>query len=342
MGWTVLYIAFGIVALWLLAEVLLQYKARLRWRVLAFAGFLGVVVGVLLGSVVVIAVGATAFAVGQTLVTLSFRRGFVAGWALGTKRDAEPEVEQGRRGRRRGGAGARRTEPVLEVSDLEYGSAYGPDGDVQDAGTALMDALDPADDPVEASDASVFEPRTDDPAGAYDPAGSGYGTTADGYAPTGYETAPGYEAGPGYDGSGYPGADYSDPNYYAPQAPAAPDPYGQAAAYQDPGYATGYGYGAGEQQTYAAYSDPYIGTGALSAQPDPGAYAAYDYGYGTGQDAYPAYADPYTGQHQYAPEAPSGGSWVPQQRDVAQPYPEDQPQAYPYQAPNGEYEQYRY
>ena len=55
MGWTVLYIAFGIVALWLLGEVLLQYKARLRWRLLAFAGFLGVVVGVLMPSVVVIA-----------------------------------------------------------------------------------------------------------------------------------------------------------------------------------------------------------------------------------------------------------------------------------------------
>ena len=39
MGWAVLYIAFGIVALWLLGEVLLQYKARLRWRLLAFAGF---------------------------------------------------------------------------------------------------------------------------------------------------------------------------------------------------------------------------------------------------------------------------------------------------------------
>lgn len=36
MGMTVLYIAFGFVALWLLAEVLMQNKARLRWRLLAF------------------------------------------------------------------------------------------------------------------------------------------------------------------------------------------------------------------------------------------------------------------------------------------------------------------
>ncbi|MGZ0237867.1 hypothetical protein ACNFR4_36225, partial [Streptomyces sp. CPS1] len=78
MGWTVLYIAFGVVALWLLGEVLLQYKARLRWRLLAFAGFLGVVVGVMMPSVLVIGAGAIAFTVGQTLVTLSFRRGFVA------------------------------------------------------------------------------------------------------------------------------------------------------------------------------------------------------------------------------------------------------------------------
>ena len=60
MGWTVLYIAFGVVALWLLGEVLLQYKARLRWRLLAFAGFLCVVLGVLMPNVIVIGLGAIA------------------------------------------------------------------------------------------------------------------------------------------------------------------------------------------------------------------------------------------------------------------------------------------
>ncbi|UED83695.1 hypothetical protein [Streptomyces profundus] len=85
MGWTVLYIAFGFVALWLLGEVLLQYKARLRWRLVAFFGFLGVVIGVLVNAVPVIALGAAAFATGQTFVTLSFRRGFSTGWALGGK-----------------------------------------------------------------------------------------------------------------------------------------------------------------------------------------------------------------------------------------------------------------
>ncbi|MGW2997192.1 hypothetical protein ACWDA9_37755, partial [Streptomyces sp. NPDC001193] len=115
MGMTVLYIAFGFVALWLLAEVLMQYKARLRWRLLAFAGFLGVVAGVVLPSVPVIGLGAAAFALGQTLVTLSFRKGFEAGWAL--RRGGEPVRQQTRR-RKAGGA---RPEPALKVTGLEYG-----------------------------------------------------------------------------------------------------------------------------------------------------------------------------------------------------------------------------
>ncbi|MEK8170386.1 hypothetical protein NKH77_14245 [Streptomyces sp. M19] len=99
MGWTVLYIAFAVVALWLLGEVLLQYKARLRWRLLAFAGFLGVVAGVFMGSVVVIAVGAIAFAIGQTYVTLSFRRGFSTGWALRATRSTGSACARGPAGR---------------------------------------------------------------------------------------------------------------------------------------------------------------------------------------------------------------------------------------------------
>ncbi|MEV7420766.1 hypothetical protein [Streptomyces sp. NPDC089919] len=338
MGWTVLYIAFGFVALWLLAEVLLQYKARLRWRVLAFAGFLGVVAGVLLGSVLVIVAGAVAFAVGQTLVTLSFRRGFVAGWALGSKREAAvAEAAPGRRGRRRGGPDAgRRQEPALTVSELEYDApdAAGPEGPDGPDGEFT--------DPVEASDAPVFGTTEDypeqgypqqqyDPPG-YDPQaadGSGY--------PAGYPAAPAEDGAYQYSGYYDPGTQGADP--YATggyQEQAYPDP-----AYQDPSY-QGYPYGTGEQQTYAAYSDPYIGTGGLSAQPDPAAYAAYDYGYGTGQDAYPGYPDPYTAQHQYASDTPPGGVWVPTQRDADQPYPaEQQPGPYPYQN-TGEYEQYRY
>ena len=116
MGWTVLYIAFGIVALWLLGEVLLQYKARLRWRLLAFAGFLGVVIGVLIPSVVVIGLGAIAFAVGQTYVTLSFRRGFSHGLGGQAARPGRAAPSAPRQGEPR-------RSPTLEVSDLGAGES---------------------------------------------------------------------------------------------------------------------------------------------------------------------------------------------------------------------------
>jgi hypothetical protein len=165
MGWTVLYIAFGVVALWLLGEVLLQYKARLRWRLLAFAGFLCVVLGVLMASVVVIGAGAIAFATGQTYVTLSFRRGFQSGWAV-----RQPAAEGTKR--RRGRAGRRDSGP--EDSGLEAAEGGQGDAAAQDAAGGLPgDGLpygsdDERDDvfaaarPVEgtAADATaVYEPQ---------------------------------------------------------------------------------------------------------------------------------------------------------------------------------------
>ncbi|WP_052707085.1 hypothetical protein [Streptomyces rubellomurinus] len=81
-GYLLLYVALAVVALWLVAEVLLQNRAPLHWRLLALAGFLGVAAGMTLGSVVVIGAGAVLFAVGQTFVTLSVKRGYQAGWSL--------------------------------------------------------------------------------------------------------------------------------------------------------------------------------------------------------------------------------------------------------------------
>ncbi|MFF2750785.1 hypothetical protein ACFVVA_35300 [Kitasatospora sp. NPDC058048] len=81
-GYLLLYTALAVVALWLVAEVLLQNRAPLHWRVLALAGFLGVAAGMVLGSVVVIGAGAALFAVGQTFVTLAVKRGHQAGWSL--------------------------------------------------------------------------------------------------------------------------------------------------------------------------------------------------------------------------------------------------------------------
>jgi hypothetical protein len=318
MGWTVLYIAFGVVALWLLGEVLLQYKARLRWRLLAFAGFLGVVAGVLISSVVVIGLGACAFAVGQVYVTMSFRRGFAAGWAV-----KRPGSESPRRGR-----GADRRDPTLEVSDLE---ASDPGAD--DHATDGYDRPAPGygqDDDYDRDDVfTPARPHTE---------------------PSAAETTTVYEPQPLPDDTGSYGI-YGDPSYAsAAQNQQPQDNYAAAAQSTDQTYGydaysgygqQGYGYDGTGQQQYAAYSDPYIGTQTYGG-------ASYDTSYGGqqqfGQEAY--------GQDQYAAggygETPAGGVWVPQQRTDEQYGAElPQDQAYPYegngQAQGGGYdEQYRY
>ncbi|WP_030262875.1 hypothetical protein [Streptomyces sp. NRRL B-24484] len=81
-GYLLLYAALAVVALWLIAELLLQNRAPVVWRGVALAGFLTVVGGMRLQSVLVIGVGAAAFAAGQFFVTTSVKRGFVAGWSL--------------------------------------------------------------------------------------------------------------------------------------------------------------------------------------------------------------------------------------------------------------------
>ncbi|MFC8129514.1 hypothetical protein [Streptomyces sp. NPDC057302] len=231
MGWTVLYIAFGCVALWLLGEVLLQYKARLRWRLLAFGGFLGVVVGVLLPSVVVIGIGAIAFATGQTYVTLSFRRGFSTGWALG----GQPGLSKRRKTTQRGGEAQ---EPVLQVSDLEY-EAAGPAG--------------PPPETAPGTGVYAPEPLPDDT--------GQYGV----YSDAAYEQQQSASADSGYGYDTYATAGYD------PQQPYAYGETGQQqyAAYSDP-YIGTQTYGGqqsydtyGDQQQYAPYpaADPY-GAGA--------------------------------------------------------------------------------
>jgi hypothetical protein len=300
---TVLYIAFGFVALWLLAEVLMQYKARLRWRLLAFAGFLGVVAGVVLPSVLVIAIGATAFALGQILVTLSFRKGFEAGWALrrggASARQSEGQDKgkgKGKSRRRRGSAAAAAAAPALQVTALEYGPEPATSEADPDADTPEPDAVySPQPLPEETGTYGI---QSFLPGSGEDPA-----QTAAFASP--YTTAE------------------QDAHQYASY-----DPHTQG------GYDYGTGYPGGEQQVYAAYSDPYIGTGGGVVPPQP-----YDYG------QYTAYTpDPYA-QQQYAMDTPPGGVWVPQQRDVAQPYPaedQNQQQGYPYQGTDEYGGQYRY
>jgi hypothetical protein len=320
MGWTVLYIAFGIVALWLLGEVLLQYKARLRWRLLAFAGFLGVVLGVLIPSVIVIGLGAAAFAVGQTYVTLSFRRGFASGWAVS---------RSGLGGGKRGRGEPEHQDPALEVSDLEPGEGgYGDTGSYdRDTGSYDRDHVSYGQDE---------EYDRDD---VFTPARAGRAAAA--------ETTAVYEPQPLPDDTGSYGI-YSDTAYATATGQAqAQDQYATAAQGADQGYGYDgysgydqqqYGYDTTGQQQYAAYSDPYIGTQT---------YGGYDTSYGQyGQQGY--------GQDQYATggyggETPSGGVWVPQQRtDETYGGEVPQEQQYPYQGDgqqqggSGYDEQYRF
>lgn len=321
MGWTVLYIAFGIVALWLLGEVLLQYKARLRWRLLAFVGFLGVVLGVLIPSVVVIGLGAAAFAVGQTYVTLSFRRGFESGWAVA-----------GRPGL--GGSKRRRGEPdgldpSLEVSDLEAAEAghdyrkdagaYGQDDDYDrdDVFTRARSA-----DPTAAESTAVYEPQP-----LPDDTGS-YGI----YSDAAYANA----ADQSYATAGQP-----QDQAYATASQGAEQTYGYD------GYATGYdqqqyGYDTSGQQQYAAYTDPYNGTQTYGGAP-------YDTtGYDQQQYTQQGYTQDQYATGGYGGETPAGGVWVPQQRtdEFGGELPPEQP--YPYegnghqQGGTGYDEQYRF
>ncbi|MDN3020827.1 hypothetical protein [Streptomyces sp. S.PB5] len=321
MGWTVLYIAFGIVALWLLGEVLLQYKARLRWRLLAFAGFLGVVLGVLIPSVIVIGLGAAAFAVGQTYVTLSFRRGFAEGWAVNPPAALEGLTGGKRLGRRERG----REEPTLEVSDLEARDpGYGHEDDYAPASATAGygqddydrdDVFTPARPAAAAETTAVYEPQP-----LPDDTGS-YGIYRDNNA---------YAAGDGT---------YAGQDQYATAAQGADQSYGYDGTYT--GYdQQNYGYDtSGGQQQYAAYSDPYIGTQT---------YGGYDTSYG-GQQQYgqQAYGQDQYGNATYGGETPAGGVWVPQQR-TDETYGGELPpeQQYPYQGNgqqgNGYDEQYRF
>jgi hypothetical protein len=297
MGWTVLYIAFGIVALWLLGEVLLQYKARLRWRLLAFAGFVGVVAGVVLSSVVVIAAGAVAFAVGQTYVTLSFRRGFSAGWALpyGPAADRRP-------------AAGVRTEPALEVSGLEAvppdEPPAGPPPFPEQFSDPFSAAEQPAGPPGDLTGQPADLPGDHAEQPSFAPAGQ----------PTGLSDQPGDESAglsdQPADQSGYhpeqPPFEPAGPPTYHPEP--LPDETGGYGIYDDSSYAPYTAAASEEQADYHGYGgyENYGGYATHEAQDGYATQDAQDGGqgigqeayadagqYGYGADGYPAYADPY-------------------------------------------------
>jgi hypothetical protein len=285
MGWTVLYIAFGIVALWLLGEVLLQYKAKLRWRVLAFAGFLGVVVGVLFASVAVIGLGALAFAVGQTFVTLSFRSGFSQGWALpAARRRAGADGEEGDDARAQGPdeRGGHREDEQAAPAQEEH-----KDGYQDEFGGGFQGAEDTA--------AYQPQPAQDDTGsyGVYDNSGnSGYDTGGYPAVAAAAEGQQGYGSYDTYAGNGYDQQQYqayADP--YATQGGQSGQGYGYDSTYggQQQGYEQQGGYDAASYSGYAdttpaggvwvpqqrGAEDPY-GTDQPAQQPQ---QQPYPYGY---------------------------------------------------------------
>ncbi|MDQ0777841.1 hypothetical protein QF026_006307 [Streptomyces aurantiacus] len=333
MGWTVLYIAFGIVALWLLGEVLLQYKARLRWRLLAFAGFLGVVIGVLVASVVVIGLGAAAFAVGQTYVTLSFRSGFASGWAV----TGRPGATKRRRGE------PDRQEPALEVTDLQatQSGTYPHEDFGRDDAFGRDDSVFGQSPANAAGPSAVYEPQP-----LPDETGQ-YGV----YSAAAYAAATGQAQG--QDQAQDQGQDQGQGQAQGQDQ----DQFAQNYGYD--GYSgydqQQYGYDTGQQQQYAAYSDPYIGTQPYDAASYGQPYDASQQQYGQqGQDQQAQQGQQGYGQDQYAAgayggETPAGGVWVPQQRTTEDPYGGELPpeQPYPYEG-NGQQQggydeqQYRY
>jgi hypothetical protein len=270
---------------------------------------------VLIPSVVVIGLGAAAFAIGQTYVTLSFRRGFAAGWAM-----RGPAAGAGGSSKRRRGEPA---DPTLEVSDLEEAEgdydrddAYrrdnvsygGDDYDREDVFTPARSA-----EPTAAETTAVYEPQP-----MPDDTGS-YGI---------------------YGGPAYATAGQSQDQSYATAAQGTDQNY----AYDYSGYGQQqYGYDTTGQQQYANYSDPYVGNQTYGG-------ASYDNGYDTTGQQYPQQG---YGQDQYAGggygQTPAGGVWVPQQRTdetYGGELPQEQP--YPYQQGNGQQpgngydEQYRF
>lgn len=308
MGYTLLYIAFGIVALWLLGEVLLQYKARLRWRLLAFAGFLGVAAGVAASSVVVILLGAAGFGTGQTLVTLSYRRGETAGWALGGR----PSTSRRRRtrGAAADGAGA---EQETGVQGTEP-----PGADIHSADTMQATAVTLPPDEDEEPEVSAF----------------GVPYAADGQPDGGAAEPPVYSPEPLTEDSG----EYA---VYGRSAAQPQDPYGMGAESGYGGFPPQPGYGTGEhaqpwpeQQPAAASYDQAFTQPFEQPAPQQPAYQGYA-GYG-GQE----YEGPpqYEAQPQYDGQQAYGGG---QQYDPAQQYPGYEQQPYPGYEQQQQYQDYQ-
>ncbi|AXI77107.1 hypothetical protein [Peterkaempfera bronchialis] len=267
-GYLVLYAAFVVVALWLVAELLLQNKAPLVWRAVALAGFLGVVGGMALGSVAVIGLGAAAFAVGQTFVTLSVKRGYQAGWSLRGP-DGSLPGPLSRIPFLAGAVGGSLAEPpvaqVGEVGPVEPAYAPGPpaaeaEPPQQPAGQPVY-AMQPLSEDDDSDGYGVYTGATTaTQEGYYDASYAGYpqqdpyaAAYQGGYDQTQYSATAAYQGQQGYYDASYAG--------YPQQ-----DPY--AAAYQG-GY---------DQTQYSPAATGYTDWSQQQSQPQPQPQPYADYG----------------------------------------------------------------
>ncbi|MEO3763558.1 hypothetical protein [Streptomyces sp. B5E4] len=370
LAWLALYAAFGVISLWLLWEVLMQYKAPLRWRALAFVGFLCVVLGVLMPSAVVIGLGVVAFGVGQTKVTFSYRSGYSDGWAV-NKRGEHEDYD--------GGYDAQGYDAAA------YDGRQAPPPPERGAAYPAYEPEHAPPPPAAQEQTSQFSPFGDEQA----PAGAAPGqqTYAGGYDAYGNGNGAGYDSGSYATTSAYDSGSYATTSAYDTGSHATTSAYdtgshATTSGYEAGGYATngagtnGYGQdqqiypdagGYGTEHQYAGYdasapapggyADPYSGTEYAAPAPPPyydstqgggqqydtggAGYPGYDQqqypqqypeGYDTGQQ--PAY-----GQENYGTAAES--VWMPQQRD-ADPLGAEDPYAQQQGYPGYEQQQYRY
>ncbi|WP_051940998.1 hypothetical protein [Phaeacidiphilus oryzae] len=283
LGFAVLYAAFAVVAAWLLAEVLLQHRAPLHWRLLALAGFLGVAGGVYLRNVPVIVAGVAAFGAGQLMVGRMHKLPGAEGryWAL------------------------RRPYPAEDFEDGPHPAEDRPVGEV-----GPVEPVEPVESSEPLEPAALAEPLP--------PLVPGYPHEQ---PPPLYEQQPDY-AQPVYDLGGYQQPDGATPVYSMEPLPEDSDNYGvytglaaqqvreqyaaegyQQPYQQQPYEQPQYDQAAYDQQQYAQYQQQY----------------AHDYPYTPEQQQYAQYQQQYAEQGYYVDEYGQYQPYQPQPQSHQQP-----------------------
>jgi len=331
-GLALLYVAFAVVALWLLGELLVQHRAPAHWRALALLGFLGLVAGVHQGSAVIVGGGVLAFGAGQGLVTRSVKRGEGPHWSLRGPDGALP----GPLGRLPLVARVFPAADVPEPDGSDPARRVGTVGPVEESAGALL--VEPVE-PVGPDPAGQPEPRPLHDGGPYrqpfpeqpfpeqsfpQQAGQPYPSAYPQPDGAGYPYPEPYPQGVPQQAAGYEAAPYP-PEYAAPY----PQDYAQEYAQE---YARHYAAQAGQAQ-YPQQGDYYPEQPAApgygydpAAQPQSPYYQQPGYQQ-PAPDDYDALGYHSQGTYQYDPQA------QPQEQGQYQQQPGQQPEQPPYAGP---------